>query len=320
MLMLRLPAGPCRVDRSAACGGSCRAARCADEPGGRTPTGRSAAAQATPDKALPTARSIIDRHIAAIGGRAAILARTSTHATGTVAIPSAGHDRHGGRLRREAGQDAAADHPRRDRVIEEGFDGKVGWSLSPMTGPAWCRARNWSRSASSPTSCPTCTPTARYESMTTVEKAEFDGRPCYKVRLVRAGGGEEIEFYDVTTGLKAGGITTRESPMGPIPATTIESDYRQFGPLLQPATIKSTAMGLEQVFTVTTMRVRHGRPGDFRGAGANQGPVEVIRGASGRLLRSGWLRRCRQRRRAGRPWRHSTRRGRSFATRTSIRG
>src|SRR5688500_14258625 len=47
-------------------------------------------ARATRDKALPSARSIIDRHIAAIGGRAAILARTSTHATGTVAISSAG--------------------------------------------------------------------------------------------------------------------------------------------------------------------------------------------------------------------------------------
>src|SRR6476619_1014731 len=37
---------------------------------------------------LPSARSIIDRHVKAIGGRAAILAHTSSHATGTFSMPA----------------------------------------------------------------------------------------------------------------------------------------------------------------------------------------------------------------------------------------
>src|SRR3982750_2609286 len=39
---------------------------------------------------LPAARSIIDRHIKAVGGREAILSHTSHHATGTFSVPAQG--------------------------------------------------------------------------------------------------------------------------------------------------------------------------------------------------------------------------------------
>ena len=63
--------------------------------------------------------------------------------------------------------------------------------------------------------------------MTTLGTIDFEGRPCYKVRLVRKTGGEDIEFYDVATGLKAGSITTRETPMGTITGTTVESRLQE---------------------------------------------------------------------------------------------
>src|SRR6266542_6775755 len=39
---------------------------------------------------LPSARSIIDKYVQAIGGRRAILAHSSSHATGTLNVPSQG--------------------------------------------------------------------------------------------------------------------------------------------------------------------------------------------------------------------------------------
>ncbi len=75
----------------------------------------------------------------------------------------------------------------------------------------------------------------RYASMTTLERTDFEGRPCYKVRLVRKSGGEDTEFYDVETGLKAGSITTRETQMGTVTGTTVATNYRKFGNLLHPA-------------------------------------------------------------------------------------
>src|SRR5688572_19794469 len=39
---------------------------------------------------LPSARSVIDRHVAAIGGRAAVLGHSSTRATGEFSVVAAG--------------------------------------------------------------------------------------------------------------------------------------------------------------------------------------------------------------------------------------
>jgi hypothetical protein len=93
----------------------------------------------------------------------------------------------------------------------------------------------------------------RYESMTTLELTEFEGRPCYKVRLVRRDGGEDIEFYEASTGLKAGNIATRETPMGSITSTFTYSGYRKFGKLLQPTMIVLTALGSKQQITISAV-------------------------------------------------------------------
>src|SRR5258708_3632997 len=86
--------------------------------------------------ALPDAREIINRHIKAIGGREAILAHKSMHATGTLSVPSSGIS---GPMEIFGATDP-------DRVIvkttftgigdiAEGFDGSHASAKSPMTGP-----------------------------------------------------------------------------------------------------------------------------------------------------------------------------------------
>jgi hypothetical protein len=216
------------------------------------------------DAALPSARQVIDRHIAAIGGRAAILARTSSHASGSMSIPSTGMT---------GSVDVFAAKPDKSLfrmtiggigAIEEGFDGTIGWSLSPMTGPALVQGKELEQKRFESDFFSDLHPDERYDAMWTVEKTDFEGRPCYKVRLVRRGSSsEEFEFYDVETGLKAGGISTRESPMGPITSTSVESNYRKFGPLLQPTTIKATAMGLQQVITIANVEYDNVDPAVF---------------------------------------------------------
>ena len=52
--------------------------------GGQAPAPKSA--EARPAQ-LPSARSILDKHLAAIGGRQAVLSHKSTHATGTLSMP-----------------------------------------------------------------------------------------------------------------------------------------------------------------------------------------------------------------------------------------
>jgi hypothetical protein len=212
---------------------------------------------------LPTARTIIDRHIREIGGREAILAQTSTYATGTVSLPAAGLT---GKLE--------AYHAKPNKFlqrmslpgigdIEEGFDGLVGWSISPLTGPTLLEGKQLEQRKLDADFYEDLKPSDRYASITTVEKTTFEGRPVFKIRLVRHGGDEDIEFYDSETGLKAGAISTRDSPMGPMQGTTAFSDYKKFGSLLHPATTKISVMSTQMIMAITTVEYGKVDPSTF---------------------------------------------------------
>ncbi|HET7218748.1 MAG TPA: hypothetical protein VFJ02_11910 [Vicinamibacterales bacterium] len=211
------------------------------------------AASATARQTLPAAREIIDRHIRAMGGRDAILAQTSTHVVGTVSMPAAGLN---GKME--------TFHAKPNRFlqrmtlpgigdIEEGFDGKVGWTTSPLTGPLIFEGRQLEERAFDADFFDELKSPERYASITTVEKTTFEERSAYKLRLVKKNGSEDFEFYDAETGFKIGGIATRESPMGPMQATSSFSDYKQFGPLRQPTSLKVTTLNVQMVMSILTL-------------------------------------------------------------------
>jgi hypothetical protein len=202
---------------------------------------------------LPSARSVLDKHLAAIGGRQAVLSHTSTRATGTISMPATGlngaveiYGAHPNRTLLKVSLDGVGE-------VLEGFDGKHGWSNSPMTGPMLLEGRQLEEKRFDSEFHAELRNDNRYVSLTTLERVDFEGRPCYKIRLVRKTGGEDIEFYDVATGLKAGGITTRETQMGTVTGTAVESNYKKFGNLLQPTMVKSQIGGLQQVITITAV-------------------------------------------------------------------
>jgi hypothetical protein len=74
---------------------------------------------------------------------------------------------------------------------------------------------------------------------------------------------EDFEYYDVATGLKAGASGTREMPMGAVPSTQTQGDYKKFGGLLVPTTLKFSTMGIDQVFTFTTIELNEVNPAVF---------------------------------------------------------
>jgi len=210
-------------------------------------------AKAEDPEALPSPRAIIDRHLAAVGGRKIIMAHTSTHATGTVTIAGSGM----------AGKfELFSAKPNLALLkvtiggigdVVEGFDGTVAWNRSPMTGPMLSQGKELEQKRFDADYYADLHDPARYASMKTVEKTLFDGRFCYKISLVRKEGGEDFDFYEVASGLKAGSLATRDTPMGSITATQVQTDYKKFGDVLQPSVLKQTAMGIQQVLTFTSI-------------------------------------------------------------------
>ena len=206
-----------------------------------------------PQPPLPSARSIIDRHLKAVGGRDAVLAHSSTRAAGTFSVPSQGMT---------GAIEVFAAKPNKSMIkinipgvgdILEGYDGKHGWTVNPMTGPMLLEGKQLEEKRFDADFHGELHDDSRYQSITTLERSEFDGRQCYKLRLVKKDGSEEFEFYDVATGLKAGRIATRETPMGSVTGTAVETDYKKFGKLLQPTTVKNTMMNMQQVITITSI-------------------------------------------------------------------
>jgi hypothetical protein len=227
------------------------------------PGAKAPAAAPASTASLPSARSIIDRHIEAVGGRKAILSHTSSHATGTMSVAGAGIT---GVL------DVYSAKPDKSLVkinlggigdVFEAFDGIHAWSVSPMTGPMLTQGKELAEKKFDADFYSDLHEEGRYASMKTVEKTTFDGRPCYKVSLVKKDGGEDVDFYDVETGLKAGAVVTRESQMGPMTVTQVHSDYKKFGGMLMATTMKQTAMGVEQVLKITSIEFDNVEPSTF---------------------------------------------------------
>ena len=202
---------------------------------------------------LPSARTILDKHLAAIGGRQAVLSHKSTHATGTLSMPAAGVT---------GAVDIYGAHPNRTLLkvslggvgeVLEGFDGTHGWSISPMTGPMLLEGKQLEEKRFDSEFHSELRTDDRYVSLTTLEQGRFrralllqgpagpqDRRRGH--RVLRCGNRPQ-----------GGQHHQRETQMGTVTGTTVETDYKKFGNLLQPTTVRSQVGGLQQVITITSV-------------------------------------------------------------------
>ena len=81
-------------------------------------------------------------------------------------------------------------------------------------------------------------------------------------------GVEQIEYFDVETGLQIGWEGQRETPMGVLPTTAMLRDYKKFGALMQPTTLVQSRWASSRCFAITSceynvvagQRVRSCRP------------------------------------------------------------
>jgi hypothetical protein len=202
--------------------------------------------------ALPAARDIVARHIKAIGGEAALAAINSMRIRGRLEIPS---QKIVGDLEvltaRPAKQVYRVSVPSIGK-IENGYDGVVGWSVSPAAGPELLSGRQLTEAADDawfdgPLHAP-----GHVRELTTLARTDFDGKPSYKVHVVYASGSERIEYFDANTGLQIGEESARATPQGVVQSVSILRDYRKFGQLLHASTLVQRALGFEQILTLTS--------------------------------------------------------------------
>jgi hypothetical protein len=136
--------------------------------------------------------------------------------------------------------------------IEHGYDGSVGWSVNPISGPELLAGRQFVEAAEDAWFDSPLRQGDRVAELTTLGLEEFDGRLAYRVRVLFRTGLEQMEFFDAETGLQIGSEARRATAQGIVPTVNVLRNYQSFGPLMQPTTFVQRSMGFEQVVTLTS--------------------------------------------------------------------
>lgn len=202
---------------------------------------------------LPPAAEVVARYVEAVGGEAALRRHasrtlvTETELTG-MGLKMTTTTRMAPPARMVSTTPVEGMGTRRS-----GYDGVVGWSVDPVDGAALLEGAELEQLAQ----LAEFHGPLRYEflfaSMETEARAEYGGRPCWRVKLVSRSGRVSWQCFDTGTGLMVamgGEMATR---MGTVDATVLLDDYRDFDGVRMAARSTTEVMGQPMVVTLKSV-------------------------------------------------------------------
>jgi hypothetical protein len=213
----------------------------------------SSLAAQTPAAALPPAKDLIAKFVAATNTPAVMAKYKSVTTKGKFEMPAAGMS---GDL--EISQARPNKSIMRISLsglgeVQQGFDGTTAWSLNPMQGPRVLSGRELDAVREESGFGISSRQGPNVASAETLEKVEMNGEACYKVKIVWKSGRETFDCYSVATGLLVAAVMKQESAMGTIEVTNLIGAYKDFGGQKIATRIAQQAMGQEQVMTLTSV-------------------------------------------------------------------
>jgi len=188
-------------------------------------------------QALPDGNALLAKHVAAIGGREAMAKHSSLHMSGTFSLAAMGIEGPVNVYRAKPNKFVQSIVIGTFGEQAAGFDGTTAWANVPGAGYRLLSGEMADQTREQADFFADFPETGRYTKVETVALEDFEGRKCYKVKLVKAVGGETIQYFDAETGLAAGAIRTAETQMGKMDVTIVLSDYAVQGGLKMPAKV-----------------------------------------------------------------------------------
>ena len=178
-------------------------------------------------QALPDAKALLAKHDAAIGGRAAMEKHSSMHQTGTISIAVANVTGSMEVFRAKPSQLVQKQSLGPLGDVVQGYDGKVAWVTSSqgnqvLDGDAATEMKKQADFFSEyydPT---------KTKSAATVELVDFEGKKCYKVKIVRLDDSETFNYFDSESGLRVGQTLKMQMAGQSMDATVVISNYKDF--------------------------------------------------------------------------------------------
>lgn len=213
--------------------------------------------------ALPPAKDLIAKFVAATNAGPVMAKHTSVRTKGRFEMAAAGVS---GDL--EISQARPNKTMMRINVsgvgqIEQGFDGTTAWSINPMTGPRIMTGKELDAVREESSFGASSRQGPNVASAETVEKTQMNGEACYKVKVVWKSGRETQDCYSVATGLLIASVGKQESPMGSVEVTNLISEYKDFGGQKIATRLTQQVMGQEQVLIINTVDYDAADPAAF---------------------------------------------------------
>jgi outer membrane lipoprotein-sorting protein len=214
--------------------------------------------------AAQTADEIVEKSLAASGGRAALAKIASRSTVGSMQVSTAGGDF-------PATIEILNQAPNKGRtvitldltaagagsvVIEQRFDGEHGYSIDPLRGNGDMPEAQVATQRNNIFPSPFLGYKDRGTKIALAGKEKVGDRDAYVLTITPASGPGSRVFIDAENYLTLKGITTLELPeVGSVEQAVEFSDYRDVDGIKVPFTIKGSSS--VQTFTITVSKVEH---------------------------------------------------------------
>jgi hypothetical protein len=215
----------------------------ANEPAVAEPAAEPAAAE------LPTARSLIDAHVVAIGGREAALANSEGSIKSTMEIVEASMK--GDLVLYSRGNDRLLNMtlPAMGET-KMGSIGDVFWSIDAMNGPRVLEGKERQQMAEQFDPLYAMRDASLIEMAATTALSDSEGRACYRVEIKWKSGNNTADCYSTENGLLLSTESSATTPMGELKQVSHFSEYTAYGKSKAPKVTKSKLAGMTQLVRI----------------------------------------------------------------------
>ncbi len=221
-----------------------------------TPAPAAAAqAAATPAEVDPQASAILDRYVAAIGGRDAWAKYSSRVSKGTIEIPA---------MSMTGTVEVSEKAPNKMRSVvsigetpfQQGFDGVIGWADDPQNGPRLLQGRELEELKRDAEYARPLNLRTLYSQIKFVGKEKLGDREVQVIEVSSPQTGSEKMYFDSQNSLLLRVVANRAGPDGNNSVESMLDDYADIDGMKLPMTVHQTAGSTSYVVHLTS--VKHG--------------------------------------------------------------
>jgi len=203
----------------------------------------------TQTMALPTIDQVLDKWIAALGGRDAIQKHTSRVSRGTIEMVDAPMPPGTVEVSEKAPDKALTVINLQGQLIREGADASGAWQQDPMDGVKDKTGKDLADAKRDATFNSELRMKEIFKTLTVMSQETVGGKPAYLVVGTPADGSPTRFWFAADTGLLIRTRSTRDTPQGPMDIDVFLEDYRDVDGV-------KTAHMIRQVTQAFTMLVK----------------------------------------------------------------